>query len=150
MIQWVKQMKFSIIDEDNFNIYINNKYLTFDSNDQRELYNSLKKILISIRKKYAINIYGFFEVDIYTIRALGTILKFHKKDDDSLIYKTVDLKIIEHENNDVYLKFEDYDLIKKYKKFQYYKNNYYININDIEEKDIERYIEFFEIILTEG
>lgn len=143
-------MKFSIIDEDNFNIYINNKYLTFDSNDQRELYNSLKKILISIRKKYAINIYGFFEVDIYTIRALGTILKFHKKDDDSLIYKTVDLKIIEHENNDVYLKFEDYDLIKKYKKFQYYKNNYYININDIEEKDIERYIEFFEIILTEG
>lgn len=150
MIQWVKQMKFSIIDEDNFNIYINNKYLTFDSNNQRELYNSLKKILISIRKKYAINIYGFFEVDIYTIRALGTILKFHKKDDDSLIYKTVDLKIIEHENNDVYLKFEDYDLIKKYKNFQYYKNNYYININDIEEKDIERYIEFFEIILTEG
>lgn len=140
-------MKFSIKDDNNFDIYVNNEYLNFDSDNENGLYNSLKKILINVRKKYGISIYGFFEVDIYKIKNIGTVLKFSKKDDDNFISKTIDLKIIEHSDNDIYLKFEDYFLIKKYKKFKYFNNNYYIKPEDISEKDINKLIEFFEIVL---
>ena len=138
-------MKFSIIDNNKFSIYVNNKYLEFKNDNENGLYNSLKKILINIRKKYGINIYGFFDVDIYEINKIGTILKFEKKDEDDFINKTVDLKIINHDNNNIYLKFSDYYLISKYKNIKILNRNYYLNANDVKEEDINKLIEFCDI-----
>ena len=142
-------MKFSIIDDDSFDVYVNNKYLDFNNADEENLYDYLKKILINIRKKYAMDIFGFFEVDIYKIGNIGTLLKFNKKDDDDFIYKTVDLKVVEHDTEDVYLKFNDYFLIKDYKKIKYFGNNYYINAKSIANDDINRLLEFFDISTDE-
>ncbi len=142
-------MKFSVIDDDNFDIYVNNKYLDFNNSDEQSLYDYLKKILINIKKKYAVNIFGFYEVDIYKICNIGTLLRFNKKDDDDFIYKTIDLKIVEHDTDEVYLRFDDYFLIKDYKNIKCFDNNYYIRASSIENDDVNRLLEFFDISIDE-
>ena len=75
-------MNITIIDDNKFDIYVNNLYVNFnsDSNDNdNELYDNLKKILINVRKKYALNIFGFYEVDIFYVENYAAILKFVKK-----------------------------------------------------------------------
>lgn len=140
-------MNFSIIDDNNFKLYINNKYISFNYDDEDELYESLKNILITLKKKYAFDIYGFYEVNIYQIKDICTILIFSQKD-DSMLYKTVDLKIIKNSLKDVYLKFDDYFLIQEYDNIKYLHNNYYINAENIKE-NINHLIEHFEIVIDE-
>lgn len=142
-------MKFSIIDDNNFTIYINNNYLNNEFEDEENLYESLKKILIEIRKKYAYDIRGFYEVNIYSIENIGTILNFFRKDDDNFIYKTVDLKIIKNTSENIYLKFDDYYIIEKYKNIKYFNNSYYLKATDIKKEDILKLVEFFEIVIDE-
>lgn len=144
-------MKFSIIDSNNFKIYINNEYEKFNYENDDELYDSLKKILTNIRKKYAFNIYGYYEVDIYNLKEIATILYFQKKDEDSSLYKTVDLKIIKKEENDIYIKFSDYFFIQK-KLLKYIKkknNNFYINIKYFDAKKLINIIEHIDFIPKE-
>lgn len=142
-------MKFSIIDNNNFKVYVNTMYMEFNYEDDDELYESLKKVLINIRKKYAYNIYGFYEVNIYNIKEIATILYFRKEDDEDFVYKTVDLKIIRNPLDNVYLKFEDYYLIENYKSIKYFENNYYIKASELKERDINRLVEHFEIVIDE-
>ena len=141
-------MKFLIYDDNNFKITINNTYIDFKYDNEEELYENLKNILISIKKKHAFDIYGFYEVNIYTIKNICTILEFSKKDDNHL-YKTIDLKIIKNTNKNVYLKFDDYFLIKEYKKVKYLKNKYYINVDKLKECDINKLLEHFEVVIDE-
>lgn len=140
-------MNFSIIDDNNFKLYVNNKYISFSYDDEDELYESLKNILITLKKKYAFNIYGFYEVNIYQIKDVCTILIFEQKD-DSMLYKTVDLKIIKNSLKDVYLKFDNYFLIQDYNNIKYFNNHYYINAENIKD-NINKLIEHFEIVIDE-
>lgn len=138
-------MKFSIVNDERFNIYVNNKYLEF-SKDEDLLYDSLKKILLNIKKRYDYDVFGFYQVDIYIIEDVATILEFYKKD-ESFISKTIDLKLVIHNQNDIYLKFIDFLLIKKYKKIKYKNNNFYVKVIDVEKSDIEKLLEHFEIVI---
>ena len=140
-------MKFSVIDENTFNIYVNNKYLSF-SKDDESLYDALKKILINVKKKYGYDIYGFYQVDVYKIDNIAIILEFKKKE-ESLICKTVDLKLVHHSSNNIYLKFNDLYLIKKYKKVKYFNWSFYIRLDEIKLEDINRLIEHFEVVIDE-
>lgn len=143
-------MNITIIDDNKFDIYVNNLYINFnsDSNDNNnELYDNLKKILINVRKKYALNIFGFYEVDIFYVENYATILKFVKKDEDSIMYKNVDLKIIEHDSDNVYFKFEDFLLNKYFKKIRFYNGYYYANINDIKCKNFNLFLEYCDIVI---
>ena len=142
-------MKFSIIGDNNFSIYINNNYINNELEKEEELYDYLKKILTEIRKKYAFDIRGFYEVNIYTIDNIGTMLNFYRIDNDNFIYKTVDLKIIKNTNDFVYLKFDDYFIIEKYKNIKYWNNSYYLKAEDIKKEDVLKLIEFCEIVIEE-
>lgn len=143
-------MNITIIDDNKFDIYVNNLYINFnsDSNDNdNELYDNLKKILINVRKKYALNIFGFYEVDIFYVKNYATILKFVKKDEDSVMYKNVDLKIVEHDSNNVYFKFEDFFLNKYFKEIRFYNSYYYANVNDIKCKNFNLLLEYCDIVI---
>lgn len=143
-------MNITIIDDNKFDIYVNNLYINFnsDSNDNdNELYDNLKKILINVRKKYALNIFGFYEVDIFYVENYATILKFVKKDEDSIMYKNVDLKIIEHDSNNVYFKFEDFFLLKYFKKIRFCNGYYYGNVNDIKRNKFNYLLEYCTVVI---
>lgn len=141
-------MKFLIYDDNNFQITVNNEYIEFKYDNEEELYEILKNILIAIKKKYAYDIYGFYEVNIYILKNICTILEFSKKEDNHL-YKTIDLKIIKNNNKNVYLKFDDYLLIKQHKNVKYLDNKYYINVEKLKEHDINKLLEHFEITIDE-
>lgn len=141
-------MRFSQIDDEHFDIYINNLYLTFDIEKDDELYDSLRKILINIRKKYAYDIYGFYEVNIYVVENLCTILRFAKKE-ENIICKTIDLKIIKNNNKSVFLEFDDYFIIKDFDNKKFFDNKFYININNLEKNKIATIIEHANIVIDE-
>lgn len=86
-------MNFKVINNKEFIVRLNNSYKKLNIENQNKI---IKEILILIKKRYAYNIYGFFEVNIYNIKDLITILKFYKKDKDDYFGKMIDLKIINH------------------------------------------------------
>ena len=104
----------------------------------------IKKIVLKLKRKYKIDIYGFYEINIYKNDKIGMIIDFIKEDDFDLFSDLLDFKINIIENADIYLKFNDYFLNKK-EKFYILNNNYYININDISYKKFLNMIEFSEL-----
>lgn len=137
-------MKLTLNDNNTFEVFINNLYMDFDKED-KNLYEILKKILLNLRKKYALDIYGYFETNIYYIENIGTVLKFHKIDNDSFDIKNIDLKINLFKNEDYNLIFTDYYIIKDYKNFKYENGFYYINSKEIKKEDIIRLSDYYEI-----
>ena len=86
-------MKFKIIDKKISIIYLNNAYKEINENNSKEI---IKEIILLIKKRYSYNIYGFYEVNIYKVKKISTIIIFKKRDNDELFYNTIDLKIIHH------------------------------------------------------
>lgn len=136
-------LKLTFDEKDKFTVFINNNYMDFDTT-KSSLYDSLKKILLLLRKRYAISIYGYFETNIYNIENIGTILKFKKIDEDNFDIKNIDLKINIHDCRP-FLKFSDYFLIKNYKNVISKDGFYYLSVNDILKEDIVRFSDFYDI-----
>ena len=86
-------MKFETIDKKSFIIYLNSFYKKIDSNSSKEV---IKNIILLIKKRYSYNICGFYEVNIYRVKGLLTIMVFKRMDNDEILYNSVDLRIIEH------------------------------------------------------
>lgn len=141
-------MKLSFLSDEEFKIYINKEYLNIALEDEKELYESLKKILLNMRKRYSYNIYGFYEVNIYRINELGYLFIFTKKE-DSFLCKTIELKIVKNNSEDVYFEFENYEEIFKNKKVKFYNNKFYINVEDVNGDILYRLSEYFEIIIDD-
>ena len=139
-------MKLTLDENDNFTVFINNNYIDFDISETN-IYASLKKILLTLRKRYAISIYGYFETNIYNIENIGVILNFKKLDEDNFDIKNIDLKIKIHDCNP-FLKFNDYFLIKKYKNIIIKNGFYYLSVNDILKEDIIRFSDFYDVALS--
>lgn len=142
-IDWVIYLNLSFNNGNYFVVFVNNLYLDFDLEDN--LYECLKKILLNLKKRYAIDIYGYFETDIYKIDNVGTFLEFNRIDDDSFNIKNIDLKINIHNSVDAYLKFSDYFIIDKYKNIEYKNGYYYIDAKNIEKEDIIRLSDYYVI-----
>ena len=93
-------MNFKYINKNKFVVKVNSNYLKLNNKDIKD---SIKEILINIRKRYNIDIFGFYDVDLYEVSNFLYILEFNKKDNDDFIYKTVDLKIIRHSKKITYI-----------------------------------------------
>ena len=99
-------MKFKILDKNSFIIYLNNFYKKKVNSNSKEV---IKDILLLIKKRYDYNIFGYYEVNIYRVKDLLTILLFKRIDNDNMLYNSIDLKIIEHKKmidysvNDFYI-----------------------------------------------
>lgn len=132
---------------DTFIIFINEDYLILNK-EEKTLYDSIKKILITLKKRYALNIYGYFETIINYIPKIGTIIYFNKIDDDNLNINIIDLKIIFKEK-DCKLKFKDYFLIKDYENIEYKNNNYLIKTKDIKKENIIKLADFYSLDIEE-
>lgn len=138
-------MKFEIIDEDNYKIFINNEYKkNLDVDNKEELGKYIKSIILKIRKIYNVLLEGFYEVHVYVIKFIGIILEI--RNIDSYLSKTIDLKIIVHNDEDIYLKVSRYELIKHYHHLKYLNNCFYLPIKNILKEDVYKLIESANII----
>lgn len=138
-------MRFETISNDNYKVYINNLYESnLNIENKEEVGKFIKDIILKIRKIYNVLLEGLYEVDVYVIRYLGIVLEI--KNIDRYISKTVDLKIIIHNEDEVYLKISRFELLDEYHSLKYLNNNFYLNTSNLLEKDIYKLIENFEIV----
>lgn len=138
-------MKLEILDEDSYKIFINDDYIKqIDINNKEDLSNNIKLIIVKIKKVYDIILEGFYEVHVYPINNIGLILEI--KNIDSYLSKSIDLRIIVHNEEDMYIKLSRYELIQKYTNIKYLNNYFYLNVNEINKKDKYHLIEFVNII----
>ncbi|MBQ7137063.1 MAG: hypothetical protein IJO43_03720 [Bacilli bacterium] len=138
-------MKVEIIDDDYYKVFINGLYTKeIDINNKDELGKYVKDIILKLRKIYNIILQGLYEVRVYYIRFIGIILEISNI--DKYLSKTVDLKIIVHNDEEIFLKIFRYELINHYNHLKYYNNCFYFDINDLKEEDVYRLIESTNIV----
>ena len=138
----------TIIKNENLTIYIYKYEIKENLLDKQALENYIKKIIINIKKRYIKNINGFFTANVYYNDKYGMILDIIKEDELDFFKDILDIKVSINYESDIFLSFEDYFLVKN-KKIYYKDQNYYININDLEDKEILKLSEFSKIIYGE-
>ena len=112
-------MKFKIIDNKSFIILLNSSYIKYNDEVSKD---TIKNIILLIKKRYSYNICGVYEVDVYKGKNLFLFLKFKKMDDGEYYLNTLDLKIKNHKEI-IKVSIDDFDLLKcnnKYKICEHY------------------------------
>ena len=123
------------------NIYDN----IFNIND----YEKIKKYILNTLKKIILkhNIYGLLKVDIYIYKFnINIIIK--KLYNNDFIDNLTNMKITFYINNVLLHKIDYFDIIENInsqnKKMYYYKSNFYIDVETLEEKEYLKIIEFLD------
>lgn len=122
---------------------INNKDI-----DLNNLDTYMKELIIKLRRKYRKDIYGFYKVDVYVKDKIGMIIDFNLEEEIDFFRDLVDLKVVVHEDVDVFLKFSDYFLFDK-KKVYFFEGEYYVDIDDVSNKEFLEKLEFCDTIYGE-
>lgn len=128
-------MKF-VFKDNKIIIYLNKENIDFDITNKENLEKYIKELVLSIKKIYGYKISGSYNVNIYENKKIGLIIEFIKKESFDFFPDLIDLKLNIFYDSDVYLKLDDYFLIKKYKNIYYNNNNFYIDVSDLIKKDI--------------
>lgn len=122
---------------------INNKDIDLDNLDMY-----MKELIIKLRRKYRKDIYGFYKVDVYVKDKIGMIIDFNLEEEIDFFRDLVDLKVVVHEDADLFLKFSDYFLFDN-KKVYFFEEEYYVDINDVSDKEFLEKLEFCDTIYGE-
>ena len=95
-------MRFELISEEEFTLFINNCYKKInDYNDKNEIIKFVKEIFLKYKKKF--KMMGFYKVKVYLEEKVGIFLdvvKLDAFDSDSLL----DLRVIVYYDEDIYFK----------------------------------------------
>jgi len=105
----------------------------------------IKRIILTLKRKYKIDIFGFYRVDVYQNSKVGLIIDIIKEEDIDCFNDLLDLKVNIKKNSPMYLKFNDYFLNEK-KDIQIIDNSFYISVDNITKKEMLEMIEFSEIV----
>ena len=122
---------------------INNKDIDLNNLDMY-----MKELIIKLRRKYRKDIYGFYKVDVYIKDKIGMIIDFNLEEEIDFFKDLVDLKVVVHEDADVFLKFSDYFLFDK-KKVYFFEGEYYVDIDDVSDKEFLEKLEFCNLVYGE-
>ena len=123
-----------------------NKIIIYSCKKEVEDINSyVKKLIFRLKKQYGINIFGFYQINVFKNSNVGMIIEIIKEDDIDFFEDFVDLKIKTYDNTDVYFVFNDYFFDKK-KDIKIKDNNYYIDINTLSYKDFLFMTEFCDYV----
>lgn len=128
-------MKF-VFKDNKIIIYLNKENIDFDIFNKENLEKYIKELVLNIKKIYGYKISGSYNVNIYENKKIGLIIEFIKKESFDFFPDLIDLKLNIFYDSNVYLKLDDYFLIKKYKNIYYNNNNFYIDVTDLIKKDI--------------
>lgn len=122
---------------------INNKDIDLNNLDMY-----MKELIIKLRRKYRKDIYGFYKVDVYVKNKIGMIIDFNLEEEIDFFRDLVDLKVVVHEDADLFLKFSDYFLFDK-KKVYFFEGEYYVDIDDVSDKEFLESLEFCDTVYGE-
>lgn len=122
-------MKIDFINNDEYIIYLNKYYYTFD---KENIDSCLKSILKKLKKMYDIEIYSTFNIGCHINKYYGIILDIKREYDPFNLYsKKTNLNIKFFDDSVFLYEVDDYFLKDKINCSVYlYKNKIYLNVND--------------------
>lgn len=121
-------MKIEYVSDDEFIIYLNKFYYTFDKSTIESI---LTKILKRIKKMYNIELFSTFNVECYINNNYGVILKINREYDPFNLYsKKTNLNVKFYE--DILFLYEIDNYFIEGKKY-IYKNKIYIDTDNIDD-----------------
>ena len=135
-------MKISTL-EDKIIIHLN-KNIT-NLKDRESLENYIKSIISIIKKKNIEIKSGLYVAKVYQNTNYGLIIELELMEELELFRDIVDLKILIYDNSKMYLEIDDYFLVIDYKKKKY-NNKFYLDISELDKKDLISLLEFGNII----
>ncbi len=140
MIFWVNYLKVSVLNNEDFEIYINEIYLNnYDIKNENDLSKLMKKIVLLLKRRYEVIFSGIYNVQIYASKLNGAFL-FIKRLDSLFSIRDIDFKISVFFDCDFYFKTKDFFVVEDLSNIFYYNGFYYIKCNLI--KNISKIIEF--------
>ena len=132
------------INGEDIDIFINPynfKYISVYSKEN--ILEFIKEYLLIINNRYRLNLSGFYKIKSYFNKKVGLFLNVIKIDDNEFS-NDADFRIILYQNETFLFEIEDYDLIKDIPNKMFYKNKFYIYVDDI--SDIDKLIDMGRII----
>ena len=134
-------IKLKIISEgDNFKIYLISK-----KNEELDLKRYVKKIIIKLKNKMNKYIEGYYNVNVYVNEIYGIVIELEKTGDFDFFKDFLELNIKIYENSKMYYKFSDYFTLINKNNIYYFDNNYYIDIENLNKKELLYITDFGEI-----
>ena len=134
-----------VTNGENLVLYINKSIINFDIHVKEQVEKFIKTIVIKLRKR-GFDISGFYSVKVYQNNNYGLVIDMKKEDDLDFFPDLIDLKLVINYDSDMYIKVDDYFFVCCFDSI-YFKDNYwYININDLDDKDIIKLLEFGELV----
>ncbi|MDD2203033.1 MAG: hypothetical protein PHT75_04635 [Bacilli bacterium] len=128
-------MKIEYVNEYNFHIYLNKYYLIdLELDDKHCIEEYFKQIFMNLRNNYDLDIYGYYNIKVYTDKQYGIIIDVFKLSNDyfKVPGNKVDMKIMINSDSIFLYEITDYflvELFKDYIKNIYYKDeNYYLEL----------------------
>lgn len=138
-------MKVVVNDDEKIVLYLYNYFFVYD--EKRDMVREIKELFIKLIKYYSLEMGGIYTVLTYENDKYGTVLEIKKQEDILFNKDLIDIKVKIIPKSKFILKTKDFDIFKNYRNIYYFDEEYYINIDDID--DITNVIEFVEIIYTE-
>lgn len=134
-----------VTDYDSLVLYINKNMIDFDIHVKEQIEKFIKAIVIRLRKR-GFDISGFYGVKVYQNDNYGMVIDMKKEEELDFFPDLIDLKLVIYYDSDMYIKVDDYFLVCCFDS-SFFKDNYwYVNINDLEDKDIIKLLEFGELV----
>ena len=105
----------------------------------------VKKLVLKLKKKYKLDIFGFYTVNVYLNNKFGAIIDIVKEEDIDFFVDLLDLKVNVFKDSPIYLKFDDYFILSR-DDVCFYNNNYYILIDKLTYNEFIKVSEFCDFI----
>ena len=124
-------MRVEIINDDDIDIYINTyNFKDIHVYNKETILEFIKEYLLIINTRYKLNLSGFYKIKSYFNEKVGLFLNVIKIDDNEFS-NDADFRIILFQNEKFLFEVEDYDLIKDIPNKLFYKNKFYVDVNDL-------------------
>jgi len=115
-----------------FTIFVNATYFKeINWNDKTSIAENVKKLLLSLSDIYNIKLNGYYIMNVYVNKDIGTFIEVEEDDPFEFDFPSIDLKITIYLKKPFYLGVEDYFLLPDSLKIYYYKNMFFVNINSL-------------------
>ncbi len=134
-------MNIKILNNNTYLIKINSWIKEYQEYNKE---NKIKEIIYKIGKKYNLNIYGIYNVNISALKKIMKIIRIEKIDDDDFYRNRIDL-IINKDNKELEMFVNDFTLLDNYN-YKKMSNNL-IKGSTIKEEDIIRLCEHYSLNL---
>lgn len=136
-------MKVEIINSEYLTVFLNKCYFDeIDLEKKSDIIACIKDIISKIDSRYRLDLNGFYKIKVFSNKKLGVYLDIIKIDDNDFNDRA-DFRIVIYQDSNFYLEMDVCD-IKNIDEKIYYNNNFYININDI--NNIDKYMDYGQII----